>query len=374
MTTCKRCVLHTGIPGVVIGEDGVCNYCVLHDEMEDQYPLGWKGRVALDSIYDQIKQDGSGHTYDCIIGISGGCDSSYTLAHLVDHGINPLAVHWNNNWNTRIAQENIESITKPLGVDVQQYHVNQEEYDDLCLAFLKARVPDADIPNDIALTKVLYQAAELADTRYIINAHSFRTEGTTPLGWSYMDGGYIIDVNKKYGSIPLKTYPNLTYEEFKHYIFKEYKRIRPLYYLEYNKAEAIRTLQKRFKWKWYGGHHLENNYTIFIGSYIQPRIFDMDLRYVELSALTRSLQMHRQEALNQLQTTPSIDSSLLAKVFGRLGINRNQFDEIMETPRKSHHDYETYRARFKEDYEFFKLAYDRGLIPATFYRKYCEGV
>ena len=374
MIPCNRCVLHDGIPGVTINEQGTCNYCDLHDELENQYPIGWKGRTILNELYDTIKREGKGKLYDCIIGISGGCDSSYALAHIVDHGLNPLAVHWNNNWNTKIATLNIVNITQALGVDTYQVRVNQQEYDNLCLAFLKARVPDADIPNDIALTKVLYQAAELADTRYIINAHSFRTEGTTPLGWSYMDGGYIQDINRIHGAVPLKSYPNLTYDEFKHYILKEYRRVRPLYYLDFNKAEAIKTLENRFNWRWYGGHHLENNYTICVGSYLQPQYFGMDLRYVEFSALVRSKQMTRDTAERLLEIPPPFNPPLLAKVFGRLGINRTEFDTIMETPQKSHTDYATYKPKFQADRDFFKLAYEQGLIPATFYRKYCEGV
>jgi hypothetical protein len=342
--------------------------------MEKQYPTGLKGRTILNTIYEEIKREGQGKPYDCIIGLSGGCDSSYALAHMVDHDLKPLAVHWNNNWNTEIAHENIENITQALGVDLLTVTVDKKEYDDLCLAFLKARVPDADIPNDIAIAKVLYQATELADVKYIINAHSFRTEGTTPLGWSYMDGGYIEDINRNYGSISLRTYPNLSYEEFKRYIVKEYKRIRPLYYLEYDKAEAIKTLEKRFKWRWYGGHHLENDYTIFVGSFLQPQYFNMDLRYIEFSALIRSEQMTREKAETLIKTQPQFTPSLLAKVFGRLGLNRDSFDKIMAEPQRSHSDFDTYRSRFQEDRDFFKLAYDQGVIPATFYKKYCEGV
>jgi hypothetical protein len=374
MIECRRCILNDNIPGVTIGESGECNYCDLHDELNKQYPTGKEGKILLNIIYDRIKDQGNGKPYDCIIGISGGCDSSYALAHLVDNGLRPLAVHWDNNFNTKIARENIENITRALGVDTQYYRVDKAEYNDLCLSFLKARVPDADIPNDIALTKVLYQAAELVGTRYIINAHSFRTEGSTPLGWSYMDGGYIEDVNRLYGRMPLITFPNLGYEEFKKYILQRYQRIRPLYFIDYHKENAIKELEKRFNWRWYGGHHLENDYTIFVGSYLQPRYFDMDLRYVEFSALVRSKQITRKEAEKQIRISPQVSPFILKKIFGRLGIQRNDFDKIMSTPQKSYHDYRTYQPRFKEDKTFFKQAFDQGLVPATFYRKYCEGI
>ena len=371
---CTNCLLHTGIPSVKIYEDGICNYCKLHDDWDRQHPTGKAGQRILDEIFSEIQEEGTNKPYNCIMGVSGGCDSSYLLAYLVDHGLKPLPVHWDNNWNTQIAEENIRKITQGLGLDLYKVGVIREEYDDLCKAFLYASTPDADIPNDIALTTVLYQAAERFNVPYIINAHSFRTEGTTPLGWTYMDGGYIENVNNQFGKIPLRTYPNLTYNLFKKYINQGFKRIRPIWYLDYDKKNSIKKLEQRFDWKWYGGHHHENIYTIFVGSYLWPQKFGMDLRYIEYSALIRSGFKTREIAEKEIQVSPEYDPTLIEYVRERLDITKNEFNAIIKNPSKTYHDYETYNQRFRQDQKFYLKAVKQGKIPYTFYRKYVLGL
>jgi N-acetyl sugar amidotransferase len=371
---CKRCILHTEIPSVTLKKDGTCNYCDIHDKWNFQYPIDGKGENFLNNVLDKVKADGKGKEYDCIMGVSGGCDSSFLLSYLVDNGLRPLPVHFDNNWNTEIAKNNLKKITKSLDLELFKIGVDQAEYDDICRSFLLASVPDADIPNDIALTTVLYMAAEKYNLKYIMNAHSFRTEGTTPLGWSYMDGGYIESVHRKFGSIPLDTFPNLSYDLFKRYILMGFQRIRPIWSLDYVKADSIRMLEERFGWKWYGGHHMENRYTIFVGNYLHPVKFGMDLRYVEFSALIRSGFMVRDKALEQIQKLPDFDQDIKDEVLLRLNLTEAEFEDILMAKKRSHNDYETYKPRFKEDKEFFRNAMKKGLVPETFYRKYVEGV
>ena len=370
---CTRCILHTGIPGIAIDEDGTCNYCKIHDEWNSKYPTE-KGEKTLEVIFKKIREEGKNKTYDCIIGVSGGCDSSYLLTYLVDHDLRPLPVHWDNNWNTRIADENIRKIVQGLGVDLYRIGVDRKEYDDLCRSFLLASTKDADIPNDIALTTALYQAAERFDVKYIMNAHSFRTEGTTPLGWTYMDGGYIESVHRRYGKVPLKTYPNLTYPLFKKYINQGFKRIRPIWYLPYNKNEAIKELETRFDWKWYGGHHHENIYSTFVGAYLWPKKFGLDFRYIEYSALIRSGFKTQKSALKEIKKPGDYDPLLPEKVRHRLGITQEDFLQIFNAPPKTHRDYETYLPKFRKDRDFYLRAVEEGKVPETFYRKYVEGI
>src|SRR5262249_3256383 len=149
-----------------------------------------------------------------------------------------------------------------------------KEYADIYRAFLAAGVQDADAPTDIALTTTLYMAAEKFDVRYILEGHSFRTEGISPLGWLYMDGKYIESVHRRHGRLPMRTYPNLTLMRFlKWTTFSNVKRIRPLWYLPYNKDEARKLLSERYGWQWYGGHHLENRFTAFYHAFLMPRRF-----------------------------------------------------------------------------------------------------
>ena len=372
MTYCLRCILHDGIPGVVIGPAGICNYCDLHDEWDrDNNPD--HGQQWLNVVYQEMRRERTGE-YDCIVGISGGADSSYVLAMLVDYGLNPLAVHWDNNWNTKIANENIRKLVQGLGVDLYRVGITAIEYNDLCRSFLLASTPDADIPNDIALATVLYQACEIFDCKYIVNAHCFRTEGTTPLGWTYMDGGYIENVHKEFGRWGLSKYPNLTYDLFKKYIELGIQRIRPLWSINYNKFTAIKDLENRFGWRWYGSHHAENTYTIFVGSFLWRVKFRMDLRYVEYSALVRSGFMSREKAVKEIGKPPKYNATLPFVVRSRLKMTKDEWDQMMVAPVKSYLDYGNYQDRFKADRKFFDAAMGRGLIPETFYRKYVLGV
>ncbi len=370
---CKRCIMNTGIPGVVLDENGECNYCKIHDQWDREYSLA-DAHERLFLLLSDIKAEGRGKLYDCIVGISGGADSSYLLDFLVEFDMNPLAVHFDNNWNTQKANENMRKITQGLGVDLYKIGVPKAEYDDLCKAFLLAGTPDADVPNDIALTTALYQACERFDCKYIMNAHSFRTEGTAPLGFTYMDGGYIQDVHSRFGSIPFRRYPNLDYESFKHYIRLGIERIRPLWYLNYNKGKAIKDLEKKFGWQWYGSHHHENDYTIFVSAYLWPLKFGMDARIIEYSALIRSGWVSRNWALKGIRESQKFNPLRLYEIRRRLGLSKEEFERILKAPVKSYRDYGNYQARFKEDADWFKRAWEDGLIPDTFYKKYILGV
>ena len=370
---CKRCIMNTGIPGVVLDENGECNYCKIHDQWDQEFPLAF-GEERLHRVLEDVQAEGKGKLYDCIVGVSGGADSSWLLDYLVEFGMNPLAVHFDNNWNTQKANENMRKITQGLGLDLYKIGVPRAEYDDLCKAFLLASVPDADVPNDIALTTALYQACERFDCKYIMNAHSFRTEGTAPLGFTYMDGGYIESVHREFGSVPLKRYPNLDYESFKNYIRLGIERIRPLWYLNYDKEKAIKHLEKKFGWQWYGAHHHENTYTIFVSAYLWPLKFGMDARIIEYSALIRSGWVSRNWALRAIREDHKFKPLLPYNVRRRLGISKADLKRILAAPVKSYRDYETYQDRFKDDATWFKRAWKDGLIPETFYRKYVLGV
>jgi hypothetical protein len=207
-----------------------------------------------------------------------------------------------------------------------------------------------------------------------MNAHSFRTEGTTPLGWTYMDGGYIKSVHEKYGRIGIPSFPNLEYESFKDFIMLGIERIRPLWYLDYDKKKAIEHLESEFKWRWYGAHHHENLYTIFVGSYLWPRKFNMDLRFIEFSALIRSGFMTRRIAWKEISQAPKMNPTLPYTVRRKLDISKEDWQMILDAPLRSHKDYGNYSERFKADKEFFTYAMNQGKIPDTFYKKYVEGV
>ena len=369
---CTKGLYDNSVPDIVFDEDGVCNYNNLITEMSEIYPGGVKGEKELQSIVDEIKKAGKGKKYDCVIGVSGGCDSSYLIYLMKEvYGLRPLAAHFDNTWNSSIATENIRKVLTALDVDLFTIVVDNKEYDDIYKSFIEAGVPDIEAPTDIALAATLYKASAKYNIKYLLQGHNFRTEGNAPLGWLYMDGGYIADVHKKFGKIKMKTYPNLWFSRFMKYILvNRIKRIRPLYYLDYNKEEVKEFLKEKFDWEWYGGHHLENRFTAFYHSYFLPRRFGIDQRVNGFNALVNNGQMDREEALKELSTPPHFSDENLEYVKKRLGYSDERFEELMNSPKKFYTDFKTYKPRFEKLRPFFYLMYKMDLVPYGFYKKY----
>ncbi|MFH1670322.1 MAG: N-acetyl sugar amidotransferase [Patescibacteria group bacterium] len=371
---CSRCLYDENTPAITFDENGECNYCTLHNRMDMEYPTGEEGARILHSLADEIRRKGKGKPFDVIVGVSGGTDSSYLLYKTKELGLRPLAVHFNNTWNTPIATENMHNVLKGLKVELHTHAVDKEEYDDILRSFLLAGTIDIDAPTDIALAATLYIAAEQYGIEYIFEGHSFRTEGVCPLGWIYMDGKYIKSVNRRFGhydSHRFRTFPNLWMTSFlKWMLIKRIKRIRPLYYMDYNKEEAKILLSQMFKWKWYGGHHLENQYTSFFHSYFCPTRFGTDTRVLGYSALIRSGQMTREEGLRLIETPPSPIPHIIELVKERFRFSDEEFDLVMHQPIRTYRDFRTYKKTFEHMRPFFWLMYKMNLVPKSFYTKF----
>jgi hypothetical protein len=234
-------------------DNGVCNFCKLHDRFVEMYPLGEKGQKIINNLINQIKEDGKGKPYDCIIGLSGGADSTYLLYWAVKQGLRPLAVSFDNGWSTDIAVRNIRNATDHLGVELHTIIADWEEMKDLQRAFLKASVSDADAPTDYAIYSVLYTEAINAGVKYSLNGHSFRAEGSVPKSWSYFDGRYVKSVLKKYGTLKrIKSFPLMSLSQFVYYsLFKKIRDVRVFDYIEYNKAEAKKIISEELGWEDY---------------------------------------------------------------------------------------------------------------------------
>lgn len=369
---CRRCIITADVPGSAFDADGVCYYCHLHDSLDKQYPIGPGSEKALDAFVAELKAAGRGKKYDCIMGVSGGTDSSYLAHLLVSKGVRPLAVHFDNTWNSPTATSNIFAVLDKLGVDLETYVVDNAEYDDIYRAFMLAGVKDIEAPTDIGFMGVLYRAAEKHGIRHIVEGHSFRTEGVSPMGWLYMDGGYIKGVHERFGRLPMKTYPNLDFLNFvKWSAFSRIQRTRPLYWIDYNKEQAKRFLADEFGWQWYGGHHLENRFTAFYHTYFLPTRFGINFRQIELSALVRSGQMERTAAAEQFIEPRHGDPELIAMVKKRLGFDDAGFEHVMTMPKKEYTDYRTYKRRFELLRPFFWLMWKLDRVPKSFYVKFC---
>lgn len=347
LTVCSRCVLDTTVPYITFDESGVCEYCHGFDVTNVQYPTGVEGKKNLDAIVEQMKSDGKGKEYDCVIGVSGGTDSSYLLYWAKKiAGLRPLAVQCDNGWGTETAVQNIKNATSILGIDLHTHVLQWDEFKDLQKSFLLSSVEDADTPTDVAIRGVLYRETAKFNLKYFLVGNNFRTEGKVPIYWSYGDGKLIIDIQKRFGSKKLKTFPNLTIaDQFYYSVIKGIKQVRPLWYMEYIKDDVKTLLEREIGWKYYGGHHYENIFTRWFQGFYLPHKFGYDKRKVEFSALIRSGQMNREEAVKKLQEVQysadlvKQDSEFLRK---KLGFTHEEFEKMLTAPASTFLNYNSY--------------------------------
>lgn len=367
---CARCISDTSIPDIRFDANGVCNYCNIHDKLAEQFPLTDLGQQKFKQLIDQIKRKGKAKRYDCIVGVSGGTDSTYCLYMAKKLGLRPLAVHFDNGWDSEIAITNMKNAVTKLDIDLKTVTCDWAEYKALQLSFLKASVPDAEMPTDIAIISMLYRVAAEEGIHYVINGHSFRAEGIMPLKWSYGDGRYMKSVHKRFGGQKLKSFPNLSIANLLYYVLVKRVQVVPLLaYIDYRKEEAKRILVQELDWTYYGGHHLESVYTAFI-IYLRWKKFGIDTRKIEYSAFVRSGQMTREEALERLKEPFREDPELVRHCITKLGLTSEEFDAILSAEQKTFLDYPTYYPVIKALRVPIKLACKVNLLPEIFYEKY----
>jgi len=368
---CSRCVSDTTIPDIQFDERGICNFCHIHDSLDKQFSLDGKGKQKLDRIVKKIQSDGQAQKYDCIVGISGGTDSTFCLYMAKQLGLRPLAVHFDNGWNSEVAVSNIKNAVKKLDVDLKWVTVDFREFSDIQRSFLKASVPDVEIPTDLAIHAILHRTAAENGVKWIINGMNFRTEGIQPLKWSYTDGRYIRSIQEQYGHCSLATYPNLTIPDMINFsLFKGIKTVPLLAYMNYSKKETRDILKREVDWTDYGGHHFESLYTRFVITDILWNKFRIDKRKVQLSAAVRSGKLNRYEALKILEVPPSADPEITKIVLGKIGITEEEFREILSLPKKIFLDYPSSYPLIRTLRWPIKLACSLNLIPRIFYEKY----
>lgn len=370
---CTRCIYDETVSNIKFDEDGVCNFCKQIDELTNLYGTGKsKGIKLFDDIIKEIKSKKKRKKYDLIVGVSGGTDSSYMLFLAKKYGLNPLAVHYDNTWNTSIASQNIYKITKALNVDLFTYVVNNRESDDIYKAFLEAGVPELEASTDLALAETLYRAAKKYNIKYIFEGHSFIEEGITPLGKNYFDGKYIKSIHNKYGKMKMKTYPLMTFWRFIYWtVFLRIKKIRPFWYLSYNKQEAQKFLSQEYDWEYYGGHHLENRMTAFFHSYYYPRKFNCDYRNNTLSAQVRNKTKSREAAIEEYKSPPFLEENLLEYLKKRLKYSDKDLEQIINGEKRYWYQFKTYKKRFELLRPLFYRLAKLNLVPMSFYLKYC---
>lgn len=370
---CSRCIYDERVSAISFDVDGVCNYCRQIEGLKIQFGTGAdNGKQKLMDIIDRIKKDGRGKKYDCVIGVSGGTDSSYMVYLAKEWGLRPLAVHYDNTWNTAISTQNIRKVLSRLDVDLYTHVTDNKESNDIFKSFFLAGVPEIEAPTDLALAETMYRAAFKYGTRYVLEGHSFVTEGITPLGKNYFDGKYIQYIHKKFGKVKMSSYPLMTFTRFLWWTcFARIQKIRPFWYIDYSKEDAKYFLENEYDWKYYGGHHLENRMTAFFHGVYAPQKFGADFRNNTLSALVRNGIISRADAWAEYNTPPTVEKELVEYFKKRLEMTDREYDDVMKSPPKSWHDYPTYKRRFELLRPLFAMLAKLNLVPMSFYLKYC---
>lgn len=346
---CVRCVMDTSDPALSFDSNGVCSYCqYFATKLSVYWRPGPDGEARLKKLIAEMKAHGRGRPYDCVMGISGGVDSSYLAMRAKEWGLRVLAVHVDAGWNSELAVKNIEQVVKKLGFDLYTQVIDWEEMRDLHLAFLRASVPNQDIPQDHAFLAALYKLANQKGIRYVLNGGNYATESVLPRSWGYSasDASHIRDVHRRFGKRPLKSYPLLGFFEFHYYYrkIKGLKIIEPLNLMPYSKAGAIQELERRLDWRYYGGKHYESRFTKFFQAYYLPVKFGFDKRKAHLSSLVISGEISRDEAARQLAEPLYSEPELQSDkefILKKLGLSAEEFALIMALPRRAHSDYRT---------------------------------
>ena len=352
LRVCSRCVMDTSDPDIFFDEDGCCNHCANAYDLLKKYPFNLSAESKqneLNKKIDSIKGSGK-QGYDCIVGMSGGVDSSYVCYLLHDLGLNPLAVHVDNGWDTDFSTSNINRIVGGLGIDLHNVVLDWNEFRDMQLAFLRSGTPDLEIPTDYLVYCALYEVAAEFGVKHIVSGTNSITESISVPRWSHghYDYRYIRFIQKTFGSKKIRSLPLFSpFDIFYNHIIKGISIFKIIDYLpEYNKYKIMELLTKTFGWSGYDIKHSESTYTFFVQSYILPVRFGFDKRKMHLSNLIVADQMTRNAALDILKESlfknKSMEYDLISKVCYKLGITCEQFNAFMSLPKKNYYDYPSY--------------------------------
>ena len=348
---CTRCVLDTTSSTIFFDEKGVCNYCHAFDRQMKKFitidPVIKQNQ--LNQIINYIKKVGKNNQYDCIIGLSGGVDSTY-MAYLAKQlGLRPMAVHFDNSWNSELAVKNIENSVSKLQLDLKTYVIDWQEFKEIQLAYLKASVVDIEVPTDQLIFAALNKIARQNNIKYILSGANIVTEYGVPLDWAYRnksDQTNLLNIYKQFGNgKKLTTLPKFDF--YTRYFYNQVYGIQTLSllnYVDYTKEKVKQVISSELAWQDYGGKHFESVFTRFYQGYILPKKFNVDKRKAHLSALICSGQITKQEAVKELDSN-TYDNRLQEEdkvfVIKKFNLTTSEFDAIMNAPRVEHDFYGT---------------------------------
>ncbi len=354
---CTNCVMDTSDSRITFDEKGVCDHCNdFYENVKPNWHTDDRGKNELLKIVEKIKKEGEGKDFDCILGMSGGVDSSYMLHIAVkEFGLRPLVFHVDGGWNSELAVNNIQVMIDKLGLDLFTEVINWEEMKDFQLAFFKSGVPHLDIPQDHAFIATLYNFADKHNIKYILNGGNISTECVrNPMEWLYYgtDMAQLKDIMDKFSTVKMESYPFSPI--FRHKFYLRYIRniqvLKLLNYRPYIKEDALKMLADEYGWKPYPQKHFESRFTKFYEGYWLPERFGFDTRRVQFSSLILTEQLSRNEALEKLKK-PAYDPEKIEEEFNyiatKLGISPEELRQYFTMEKKFYWDYKNNESMFK---------------------------
>ncbi len=348
LIVCKTCIMDTSDPEIIFDENGICNYCREAKQLLPKYKFtDVEEKMNLINIQNLLKANNK-QKYHCVIGLSGGVDSSYVALLAKKLGLNALCVHFDNGWNSEIAVSNIKKIVESCNFDLETYVIDWPEFRDLQRSFFKASVVDVEMLTDHAIMATMFKLRKKHKIKYILSGTNYVTEHGMPLKWLWrkQDLTNIKSIQKKFGNFKLKKFP--TMNSIKYILAKKFRMggvyIEPLNMINYSKTIAMEELKKEFGWEYYGGKHFESTFTKFYQAYYLPEKFGYDKRKVHLSAQIRNKEITREEAISELSKPLYTNSELTIDkefVMKKLGFSQTEFENIMNDSPKSHLEYKS---------------------------------
>jgi N-acetyl sugar amidotransferase len=345
---CLKTIMDTTDPYITFDENGICNHYYEYHNAATRYLLLEPQRTKkLNEIIETIKQAGKGKKYDCLIGLSGGVDSTYVALLCKKYDLRPLAIHLDNSWDSELAVKNIENIISICNFDLYTLVVNWEEFKDIQLSYLKASVVDIEVVSDHAIFSAMYKLADKYNIKHILSGNNYVTEFIMPKAWLYdkMDFLNLKDIHSQFGTVKLNTYPcQPFFRAIYQNSFKKLKFVYPLNYVDYNKSKIKEIIKNELNWRDYGGKHYESLFTKFYQAYILPVKFNIDKRKAHLSTLICSGQITRDEALEEMKKPLYNETDLKNDreyVLKKFGLSEEAFQKIMDTPPRLHSDFKS---------------------------------
>ncbi len=373
---CTRCVMSEIVPGIRFDEKGVCNYCTMHDKLDAEFPTGPEGERILQQLGEKMRRAGRGRKFDCVVGASGGRDTSYCLYYCKEKlGLRPLAVHFDNGWDSDIAKTNLAKVCDGLDIELHTIIMDWPESRELTNCSIRACVPYIDLTDDIGIASALYRTAAAENVRYIILSHSFREEGITPLAWNYVDARFTRAQVRQFCKMELKQFKNVDIHHMLYWMFvKGISVVNITNYYDDVGEHVENMLAERYGWVDTGQHHMDNEMFALVYYYARHK-FGFDWRVVELSAKIRTGVLTREEAIEVLSALPWFENEELVNYgLKKQGFSREEFDAILKAPNKYFWDYPSYYPLMKAFRMPIKVLCRMHLLPAHAYEKFFEAI